>query len=377
MRIVHALTYVSADGAYGGPVAVARAHCAELAARGHDVTLVAGWDGEAELAIPGVQVALHRVREIGSLGFAGMHSPALVADVRRRARLADVLHLHYARDLVQGPLGLLRHVPLVTQAHGMVRPDHRVSARVIDGIFVRPTYRRALHLVLTAAEVEDLAVVGRRTLEYRRIRNGVRLPDQRARWRPDDARVVFVARLHERKRPVAFVETAARLLASGHRAWFDLYGADEGAAVEVRAAIDRFGVSDAVRYHGPLRPEAVAAVLADAQVYVLPSRAEPFPMSLLEAMSHGLPAVITDDTGISDELRTYGAAAVTDGSPAAMAEAVAALLGDVARWHTAADTARSTIRDHFSTAAVADTLESAYAEAIRGQRPPAHPQSRP
>jgi glycosyltransferase involved in cell wall biosynthesis len=44
-------------------------------------------------------------------------------------------------------------------------------------------------------------------------------------------------------------------------------------------------------------------MLSSADVFVLPSYAEGFPMSLIEALSKGLPAICTDVGGISDSLR--------------------------------------------------------------------------
>ena len=311
MKIVQVLTYLSADAAYGGPVAVARSQCEELARRGHEVHLITGWDGVARTELPGVQVHRHPIRQLPGLGFAGFYSPSLWRDVRALAADADVVHLHYARDLIQLPVGrLAATAPLVLQAHGMIRPDTRRSARLLDRAFTRPTYRRAaLHLALTDQEVDDLPLVG--TVDasrIRRIRNGVALAERPAAVAVRTPRVVYVARLHERKRPVAFVEAAAEVLARGIEAEFSLYGPDSGEGPAVREAIERLGIGHAVHYRGPLAPEKVPAVLGTSHVYVLPSRAEPFPMSLLEAMAHGLPSVITDDTGISAELAERGAA---------------------------------------------------------------------
>lgn len=365
MRILHVLTYTSADGAYGGPVAVARAQCGELARRGHDVTLVTGWDGAAHTPIDGVRVLAHPVRKVPGMGFAGLLSPRAWADVRRFGRTADVVHLHYARDLVQLPAATLvpRGTPLVLQAHGMVRPDDRLAAKALDVLFLRRTYHRAAaHLCLTDAEERDVPRVGSPTGDVTRIRNGVPVPPQHAEWAPRP-RVLFLARLHERKRPVAFVEMAARLVGEGIDAEFVLHGPDEGELPAVLAAIERHGVAGHVRYAGPLAPHDVPDVLASAQAYVLPSVREVFPMALIEAMAVGLPSVLTTDNGLARELAERGTALVTDEHPAAMAAALAPLLTDPARWRTTAAAARADVRQHFSPEAVADRLEDVYARA--------------
>ncbi|GAB3067870.1 glycosyltransferase [Nocardioides zeae] len=367
MRILQVLTYISADGAYGGPVAVARAQCAELAARGHEVQLVTAWDEQADPTVPGVRVRPHRAARLPGLGFAGLTSPGAWADVRRLARDADVVHLHYARDFVQMPsaASIPRRTPTVLQVHGMVRPDARATARLLDALFVRPAYRRAsAHLCLTDDEEAALSDLGPVGGIVARIRNGVPLTATAATWssRP---RIVFLARLHERKRPLAFVEMAARMIADGSPARFDLYGPDEGEGSRVRELIASSGLEERVAYHGAVDPREVATILASAQAYVLPSVREVFPMALLEAMAAGVPSILTDDCGLSDELRSRGTAAVTDGSPAQLADAAARLTNDEATWTEASLRSRADVAAHFSPASVVDRLERIYQEVVR------------
>jgi len=92
MRILHVVTLVSVNGAYGGPVAVAVGQTQALAELGHDVTLLAGWDGRATLSIPNVDVQLFRARQaVPRTSFSGMCSSGILREVRRRAADADVV----------------------------------------------------------------------------------------------------------------------------------------------------------------------------------------------------------------------------------------------------------------------------------------------
>nr|WP_301539774.1 glycosyltransferase [Nocardioides sp. zg-DK7169] len=359
------MTYVSEDGAYGGPVAVARMQCEQLANLGHEVHLVAGWDGKAKLTIPGVLVHLHRVHKIPGLGFAGYFSAGAFRELRALLPNADAVHFHFARDLVQLPAARYaqrRGAPVFLQAHGMVRPDGRLLAKLLDLVFVRPVYRAAKnHFLLTDREAKDLALVEKSARNASMIRNAVKVPLVHAAWPAiGSPRVIYVARLQARKRPLAFVEMAAILRRQGLDVRFDMFGADEGEGHAVRAAIRDRELDDVVRYHGPIGPDEVLAKLGGAQVYVLPSVDEPFPMSLLEAMAVGLPSVITDQTGLSLELAERGSAQVTDGSPEVLSEAVKALLTDPERWAAASVAARADISAHFSCEAVAESLETTY-----------------
>jgi len=376
MRILHVLTLVSANGAYGGPVAVAVGQTQALAALGHDVTLVAGWDGKATLKVPGVDVQLFRARQaMPGTGFAGLCSPSVWREVRRRAADADVVHVHLGRDMVSLPAAFIAaqsERPLVIQTHGMVRSDHRLKSRAVDALLTRRVLQHsAAQLVLTDDEKADAPVVAGNAVTTVRIANGVEIPSISAKWDATTVpEVIFCARLHERKRPVSFVEMADSFLKTGGVARFTMYGPDEGQLAAVQSAIARHGLEGQVCYEGPLLPHAVLPRLSEAQVYVLPSVNEPFPMSLLEAMSLGLPSVITDSTGVSRHLAASGAAEVTDGSPEAMAVAVRRLLASPSVWGVSSAKARDDIATNFRADVVARQLEQLYERVRNVQRQP-------
>lgn len=113
-------------------------------------------------------------------------------------------------------------------------------------------------------------------------------------------------------------------------------------------AIDGLGAS--VRWLGWLEPDRAAAVLAAAQVVVLPSISEGLPMTLLEALSQGK-AVVASRVGGIPEVITDGidGVLVPPGDPEALARAVAGLATDPARRASLGRAARARaehLRDH-------------------------------
>jgi glycosyltransferase involved in cell wall biosynthesis len=172
--------------------------------------------------------------------------------------------------------------------------------------------------------------------------------------------VLFRARLHPRTRPEAFVEMAALVHRKLPEARFTLHGPDEGSLPTVRQLIATHGLGDVVSYGGALSYAEAARAYAKAAVYVLPSVDEPFPMTVIEAMSAGTPVVCTDTCGMADELARRGAAIVTDGSPQAMADAVCDLLTDENKRHGLVKAGQCAVEEAFSIHAVADRLEELY-----------------
>lgn len=369
MRIVHVVTLVSDDGAFGGPTSVAAAQLEELAARGHDVRLVSLWRGAAPApgrvgAVPFVSRPARRF--VPGRGCLGLMHPLLLADLWRATGRADVVHLHAGRDLVSLAalaVARLRGTDYVTQTHGMVEPRTAAVARVFDRLFV-PLLRGARAcLVLTERERRELtAVLGPDGPPLLDLPNGLRVSDagRHAAGVRSGHEVVFLARLHPRKRPEAFVEMAALVHKESGDARFTLYGADEGSLPAVRRLIEDRGIGDVVSYGGALDHAAALAAYRKAAVYVLPSVREPFPMTVLEALAEGTPVVCTDSSGIAAELARREAALVTDGSPSALADAVGRLLADPELRDRLAAAGRRAIDEVFSIRAVVDRLEKLY-----------------
>ena len=307
------------------------------------------------------------------LRFSGLVSPGLTWWLLNNAGKFDLLHIHAARDLISVAslcLAFARRRPYVAQTHGMIQPDQRLLVRFVDAVALRVLLRTArARLVLTEREEEGLTSILGPLAECVQLPNGVPLAAATANSRTGH-QVLFCARLHKRKRPAAFVEMAGDLLRRGVEADFALVGPDDGELRAVQQLIADAGLEASVRYEGPLDYAAVQARMAQADIYVLPSVDEPFPMSLLEAMSLGIPSVCTGSCGLSPVLQEYRAAVVTDGTVKSLASAVHEILTDSAFRSKLASNALTMIEARFSMQAIGDQLERIYRKSVGGTQLP-------
>jgi len=376
MRILHIATLVTPDGAYGGPIRVALNQLSELARLGHTVELIAGargFDGNLPTSIQGVPVKLFPVRSlVPGTGFAGLAAAGLQTYLRAELRIADVVHVHLARDLITLPAAAAvarSEVPLVLQTHGMIDESERRLAAIIDAVYTRRILRRSERILsLTAKESASLLAVARTPLPVSAIGNGIAVLPRTTSNSPN-LEVLFLARLHPRKRASYFVEMARTLLDEGTDATFAMVGPDEGEGTLVRELIAKYGFGERLSWEGPLSPEDTLDRMKAAAIYVLPSVEEVFPMSVLEAMSLGLPVVITESNGLAEPLKRAGAGIVVDESLAGLVAGTRELLHSAQLRARIGETAKALIRDEYSIAAVAAQLETIYAEAAV----PAHP----
>jgi glycosyltransferase involved in cell wall biosynthesis len=107
-------------------------------------------------------------------------------------------------------------------------------------------------------------------------------------------RVICVARFVPRKRQAILVDAIAALLASGLDVQCEFVG-DGPTRAAVETAATR--LPGAFSFAGRLAHDAVVERLRQADVFVLCSLWEGMPGSVLEAMSIGLPVVVTDVSG--------------------------------------------------------------------------------
>jgi len=128
--------------------------------------------------------------------------------------------------------------------------------------------------------------------------------------------------------------------------------------------IEALGLGDAVRFASDLDHSQVAALLASAEVAVVPSLYEGFSLPAIEAMACGTPLVATRTGALPEVVGSDGTAAllVPPGDADALAAAVDRLLGDPAERERMGAAGRLRVQERFTWRAVAEQTASYYAD---------------
>ena len=226
-----------------------------------------------------------------------------------RSRDADLIHCH---DWITVPAGLeLRRrtgLPLVLTMHST---EHDRSAGFhpqgwIEGLESRGV--RGADAVIAVSRYTADQLVSRYGADPARthaVHNGVDLAKFPSAAQRDYGRtgtVLYLSRVSRQKGPLYFMQVAKRVLESDPDARFVLGGKGEMLPECVEYAV-RNGLTDRVTFSGYVPDEDLATFYEKSDVYILPSVSEPFGISILEAMSTGLPTITSKTTGAGEALR--------------------------------------------------------------------------
>ena len=189
------------------------------------------------------------------------------------------------------------------------------------------------------------------TADSNPIRN---LPTDRA----DQAVVLTVARLDVQKGHRYLIEAAARV----PEAQFVLAG-DGPMRASLEAQARSLGVERRVRFLG--HRDDISDLLADCDVFVLPSLYEGLPLSILEAMSAGKPVIATQIGG-TDEAVIAGETGllIPPADPAALAAAIRTLLADQPLAKRLASAGRARVEQEFSAIKMVQQVIDVYDELL-------------
>jgi glycosyltransferase involved in cell wall biosynthesis len=246
--------------------------------------------------------------------------------LRREGWRPEIIHAHvYSAGLPALILGRCSGARVVVSEHytgfqrGLISGSERVLARLTFRFadLVAPVSRdlgRQIRLLEPRARIRQVDNV---------VDAEVFHPPERRRT-SDGARLLNVAALAAKKGHADLLDAVA-ILARERPITLDVVG-DGELLEELRDRAVRLGLAEQVRFHGELPKEQVAAMMRDADLFVLPSLFENLPCVLIEAMASGLPCVATDVGGVSELSDGAAVQLSSAGNPAALARTIESAL---------------------------------------------------
>jgi len=378
VKILHIAPNISR--AYGGPTYSLAAYSRAALATGAQLTIAAprpaSGDNWLARTLPDAEVRTFR-----SFGWdAFVAAPALRAWLRRHGSQFDVMHVHGLLNPISSLASriCIRHGwPLIIRPFGTMSRytfAHRRGTikRAYSAILDHRNLRHATAVHFTTdVERDESAWQGISWDDRAFVVPPPWLTDPRDDVRESRAQrstVLFLSRLH----PVKNIELLldAWPLIQERASGAQLFVAGDGDAAYVRELRVRAEPLDgSVRFLGYIEGEAKRKLLADADLFVLPSLHENFGIAVLEAVASGLPVVVTPEVQLSHFVEKHSLGLVSQRSREALASTIVSALGDDELNARCRDQGAALVSQHFSLQTVGEQLLEMYRFAV--SHPPA------
>jgi len=171
--------------------------------------------------------------------------------------------------------------------------------------------------------------------------------------------VLFLSRLHIKKGTDYLAEAFSLLARLRPGVRLVVVGPDGGAGVVMQRRLSEAGLSRRVYFMGPLYGRAKSEAIVDATVFCLPSRQEGLSIAVIEALSAGVPCVLTRACNFP-EVEEAGAGYVVDSDASAIALALRKVVDDRAGWPRMSEAGRRLVLERFTWPTIARQAGDAY-----------------
>lgn len=324
MNILQVSNFFKPSWETGGVTKVNYELSRNLVIRGHDVTVYTtdGYSSRLDVEknkpvdVDGIKVYyfsnLFRILVLKLKLTTPYYLPFIL---RKEIKNFDVIHIHEHRTL---PAALIQFyakkhgIPYVIQSHGSVLPFFQKSKlkKLFDSLFGYKVLNDASKLIaLTETEANQYEEMGLDSSNICIIPNGINIEEfndlplkgefkNKYSIKEDEKIILFLGRIDKIKGIDLLIDAYSDLIDKVDNTRLVIVGPNSEYLSTLNEQIMSLGFNDKVLFTGPLYGRDKLEAYVDADVYVLPSRYETFPNTVLEAAICGTPVIITDRCGI-------------------------------------------------------------------------------
>ena len=391
MKILQVTPEFYPSTGYGGGPIVAYEISKMLVQRGHDVTV---YTTDANDKTSRLNNGIKNIDGINIYYFKNISnfiaykcklfiSPGMIQIISKNINNFDLIHIHDYRtfqNVLVHYYATKHEIPYVLQAHGTVLPSFyqkHNQKKFFDELFGYAILKDVgKAIALTSIEARQYKNMGVNKNKIEIIPNGLNLSDYRSLPEKGKFRrrysigagekiILYLGRIHKIKGLDLLVNTFADLTKELDNVRLVIVGSDDGFLSTIKKQIKSLKIDEKVLFTGPLYESDKLEAYVDADVYVLPSVYETFPVTVLEACACGMPVIVTDRCGIADVVDGV-AGCVVEYDKDQLQEAIFRILSDGELMRKFGERGRKLVRDYFSWDKIIKNIEALYKDCIKG-----------
>lgn len=294
----------------------------------------------------------------------------------------DIVHTHYLfsyAPTVAAYIAQQKSIPYVVSTIGQLTPwalaQGHFKKRLYSNVIERRNLNRATAIHCTtggeAQDVQNFGIATRKLViplgviplcsvdgASRRLRNRYQIPDHRSI-------VLYLSRLHYKKRPDLLIEALGNLIQDGQEAHLILAGSGDAEYCKYLGRLVKCrGCEKYTTFAGFVQGENKDLLLQGADIFALPSFSENFGIAVVEAMAAGLPVIITEGVQLAPDVSAARAGLVISSSLDALQAALTQLITDPLQRRSLGQNGRVLAQQRYHWPVIAEQLASSYTEII-------------
>ncbi len=200
--------------------------------------------------------------------------------------------------------------------------------------------------------------------------NGINIPkEQKTSFNKVGVNFTFIGRLDAHVKGLDLMLEACKIVSKElcqNKARINIYGPDyAGRYANVQRLIKENGVDDLVALYPAVMGEEKEKTLLETDVFLQTSRNEGMPMGILEALSHGVPCLVTEGTTLTEFIRVNKCGWGTETSVEGIAKALISAVEQRDKFEEFSLSAIQAVKEHFAWENVCRSTVEKYKEFIR------------
>ena len=309
-------------------------------------------------------------------------TPSLINYLRKNIKKYDIIHLNDHRtfqNIITSLFALQNKIPYILQPHGsLLAFGSKVQFKKITDILINNSIINKAKKILALTEIEAKLFTKFKNIRENKISiipNGINLSEyknlpqknvfkQKYNIKSDYKLILFLGRINRVKGLELLVKSFKKIADKNNAVKLIIAGPDDGYKSTLVEIINSLKISNKVIFTGYLSGRNKLEAYRAADVNVLPSIYDIFPLTILEACACGIPVITTKNCSISPILNKFKAGIIINRNENDLINKIETILNEKEKHSELIKNAQQMIQSFFTWDKIVLNLEVLYKKII-------------